>query len=196
MLSAALLPPMGGGIHYMDNHIDRTLRECRMLLTMLRTPKLRRAFVRVLAAQDASDTDGAQATSGTVGTAGAVTGPLRQIGWIGEDGVLSNDGLTAAAQDIRLRLGDTAVLATSRITQMPPDGEERIALLDAVVGRVFENMGPRPQLSEPELNARLAMLVDEVAVFRRYAVDYGLLERSQDGSRYWLPGTAQTHDGQ
>ena len=150
----------------------------------------------MLAAQDASDADGAQATSGTVGTAGAVTGPLRQIGWIGEDGVLSNDGLTAAAQDIRLLLGDTAVLATSRITQMPPDGEERIALLDAVVGRVFENMGPRPQLSEPELNARLAMLVDEVAVFRRYAVDYGLLERSQDGSRYWLPGTAQTHDGQ
>lgn len=183
MLSAASQPKMGGGIHYMDGHIDRTLRECRMLLTMLRTPKLRHAFVRVLAAQDASD-----GGSDDAAAAVAATGPLRQIGWIGEDGMLSNDGLSAAAQDIRLLLGDTAVLATSRITRMPPDGEERIALLDAIVGRVFENVGPRPQLSEPELNARLAMIVDEVAVFRRYAVDYGLLERSQDGSRYWRAG--------
>ena len=49
-----------------------------------------------------------------------------------------------AKQTDRRLLSDMAVLATSRITQMPPDGEERIVLL----------------------------------------------ERSQDGSRYWRAGSS------
>lgn len=181
----------------MREHIDTTLRECRMLLTMLRTPKLRQMLVRVLAVQDDQDTrnntaNAANAAASTIiPTTITVEGPLRQLSWLHDDGTLSNEDLTAAADDIKLLLGDTAILEMPRITQLPSDNASRIRILTTIIERVFTNLGPRPQLSEPELNARLAMLVDEVAVIRRYAVDYGILKRSPDGSVYWYSATAK-----
>lgn len=162
----------------MDASVNTTLRECRILLTVLRTPKLRKRFAQILTSAD-------EAHEGQ-GAVAAVTGPFAQLSWLQDDGTLSNAGLAQAADDIKQLLGDDAVLLTTRISDMPTDESSRIALLRAIFSRVFENTAHRQRLTEGELNARLAMLVDEVALFRRYAVDYGILARCDDGSQYWL----------
>lgn len=164
----------------MDASVDKALRECRILLTALRTPKLREQLAWILAAADTND------TADTNASRPIVTGPFAQLSWLGNDGTFSNAELTQATNAIKRLLGDDALLLTHRISDMPTDESERITLLRAIFSRVFENTGRRQRLTESELNARLAMLVEEVALFRRYAVDYGILARCEDGSQYWL----------
>nr|WP_319637824.1 DUF2087 domain-containing protein [Priestia aryabhattai] len=42
--------------------------------------------------------------------------------------------------------------------------------------------------TEKEVNDRLTPFYDDYAVLRRYLIEYGFLERSADGSRYWRKG--------
>lgn len=164
----------------MRGRFDATLKDCRMLLTMLRTPKLRDQLATVLTTQD----DAMQAADAL--TALPASSPVRRLAWLGADGLIQTDRLGEAVDDLTALLDDQAVLATTRIADMPADPDDRATLVRAVCGRAFENTGARTRLTEPELNARLAMLVEDVATFRRHAVDLGLLARTPDGRGYRL----------
>lgn len=60
-------------------------------------------------------------------------------------------------------------------------------MVKAVIDRVFEaGTGPRGWLTESQVNDRLSMVVEDVSAVRRLAVDFGILNRADDGSRYWL----------
>lgn len=157
-----------------SNDIQRTLRECRMLLSVLRTPKLRERLAAVLQAR--SDEE----------RAAAMQGPLSRLSWLDARDGFSVDGLGQAMDTLGDLMGESGILGMRRIAAMPQNEPERVALLRRIYARVFDNTGPRRWLTEPELNARLAMLVDNVAETRRYGIDYGIVERADDGARYWL----------
>ena len=59
------------------------------------------------------------------------------------------------------------------------------ATVAAVAHRVVRD-GER--VSERVLNDRLGLFVDDVAFFRRHAVDTGVLDRERDGTSYWRAG--------
>ncbi len=74
-----------------------------------------------------------------------------------------------------------------RIRQYPANLHERGELLEWVARGVFS---ADEVLTEREVNARLLSYSEDVAVLRRYLVDYQLVERRSDGTGYALTGTA------
>lgn len=73
-----------------------------------------------------------------------------------------------------------------RIRQYPANLEERGELLAWVARNVFD---ADEVLTEREVNARLLPYSEDVAVLRRYLVDYQLVERRADGTEYALTGS-------
>lgn len=92
-----------------------------------------------------------------------------------------------AADAPATRTGVERFLRNGRIETYPANLDERGELLAWVAGRLGEGADARLALTESELNEKLSAFHDDVAVLRRYLVDYGLLERAADGSRYSLP---------
>lgn len=74
----------------------------------------------------------------------------------------------------------------NRIRQYPANLEERGKLLAHVAKSVFR---PEEVLTEREVNERLLSYSEDVAVLRRYLVDYQLVERRSDGTEYALTGS-------
>jgi hypothetical protein len=74
-----------------------------------------------------------------------------------------------------------------RIRQYPANLHERGELLAWVAREVFS---ADEVLPEREVNARLLPYSEDVAVLRRYLVDYQLVERRADGTEYALTGSA------
>lgn len=74
-----------------------------------------------------------------------------------------------------------------RIRQYPANLNERGELLAWVARNVFD---AEEVLTEREVNARLLPYSEDVAVLRRYLVDYQLVERRADGTEYALTGSA------
>lgn len=72
-----------------------------------------------------------------------------------------------------------------QIRQYPSNLEERGQLLAKIAHEVFQ---PGEALSERKMNERLLPYSEDVAVLRRYLVDYDLVERRSDGSEYALTG--------
>lgn len=85
--------------------------------------------------------------------------------------------------------GNSRYLDGKRIRQYPASLEVRGELLAWVARDVF---APGEVLTEREVNARLLPYSEDVAVLRRYLVDYQLIERRRDGSEYALTGSAPT----
>jgi hypothetical protein len=79
------------------------------------------------------------------------------------------------------KTGIQRFLVDGRISTYPAAPSERGALLRWVRDQVIT---PDEALSEPEMNDRLAKFHDDVAVLRRYLVDFGLVERHFDGTEY------------
>lgn len=73
-----------------------------------------------------------------------------------------------------------------RIRQYPANLEERGELLAWVARGVFT---ADEVLTERDVNARLLPYSEDVAVLRRYLVDYQLVERRSDGTQYALTGS-------
>lgn len=73
-----------------------------------------------------------------------------------------------------------------RIRQYPANLEERRELLAWVAKGMF---AADQVLTEREVNARLLAYSEDVAVLRRYLVDYQLVERRADGTQYALVGS-------
>ena len=81
---------------------------------------------------------------------------------------------------------DRAILEVPRLAGIPVKTEESREVSGRIARLVFERVGRERRLSEPELNAAIAMFAADVALVRRDAVDAGVLERSADGSEYRL----------
>lgn len=71
-----------------------------------------------------------------------------------------------------------------RIQTLPAAPGERRELLLWVRDAALR---PGEVLSEPQLNERLRVFHEDVALIRRYLVDHGLLERTPTGTQYALP---------
>lgn len=76
-----------------------------------------------------------------------------------------------------------------RIRQYPANLEERGELLAWVARGAFQG---EEVLTEREVNDRLLPYSDDVAVLRRYLVDYELVERRSDGTEYALTHSEPT----
>ncbi|MDO5634165.1 MAG: DUF2087 domain-containing protein [Micrococcus sp.] len=153
----------------MSSHV----RPARSFLALLRNPKLRRSLGAVLAGTAiANDAD----TLRPATALGAVT--LTADGTPHLDETFLRDtiaGLDAA-------LSPLAVLDGERIDVV----ELAEADVDEAVARVARRVvGSEERVSEENLNGRLALFVEDVAFFRRHAVDLGVLDRELDGSAYW-----------
>lgn len=74
-------------------------------------------------------------------------------------------------------------LDRGRITQYPARPETRAELLEHIASQV---MSPGEVLGEKELNERLGCFTDDVAILRRYLVDFGIVTRRPDGAEYAL----------
>lgn len=77
-----------------------------------------------------------------------------------------------------------------RLVTIPRPGKLRQALLTRLAGK-FE---PGRLYSEREVREKLAQVHDDHALLRRYLVDEGLLERTNDGSAYGRPSEARSDE--
>ncbi|MGD7787663.1 DUF2087 domain-containing protein [Propionibacteriaceae bacterium Y1700] len=75
--------------------------------------------------------------------------------------------------DVRSHVLDTFLDEEGRIIVMPAKRNKRIQLLEHVVSTLPSGA----TLDEPEMNARLRVFTDDVAMLRRHLVDYGLVTR-------------------
>ncbi len=64
----------------------------------------------------------------------------------------------------------------------PGKEKKRLAILRHIV-KYFD---PAATYTEKEVNAVLKRFYDDYALLRRYLVDYGFLDRTVDGSKYWI----------
>lgn len=74
------------------------------------------------------------------------------------------------------------VRGENTIDRYPRRKEDRRMLLEWIADRAFPP--GEPALAETDVNGRLYAYSTDVAVLRRYLVDFGLLDREPDGSGY------------
>ena len=150
-----------------------SLGRARMLFAMLSAPKLRAGIGRLLAGADAPE-------------AADVRGPLSRLDWLGADGQVDAAALRETAEALALMRSDQAILEVGRLDGIPVRTEESREVSSRIARLVFDRVGPTRTLTEPELNAAIAMFAKDVALVRRDAVDSGILTRSADGASYRL----------
>lgn len=114
---------------------------------------------------------------------------------------LLSAGMARVDDDGQLHLEPAAFTNALRAAAAPPaqTGIERFLTADGAIKAYPSNLTERGELlaliartcvgeeevlSEAELNARLERFSPDVAVLRRYLVDYGELERTRSGSEY------------
>jgi hypothetical protein len=149
------------------------LGRARLLFALLATPKLRHGLGRLLAGDGPAEDP-------------SVSGPLSRLDWLGPDGEADVERLRTITDSLATMRSDRAILEIPRLDGIPVKTEESREVSGQIARIVFERLGPGRSLSEPELNAAIAMFAADVALVRRVAVDAGVLERSADGSRYRL----------
>jgi hypothetical protein len=69
-----------------------------------------------------------------------------------------------------------------KLSGLPSKEKRKIIIIQHLVN-LFEK---EKQYSELEINSILKEIYDDYAVIRRYLIDFNLLERSKDGSVYWV----------
>jgi hypothetical protein len=156
--------------------------EWRRVVAALANPDVRLTWARLVA--------GMSETDATAGLSPArrrrVLESLRGAGLIDEASVPRSSvfaELLAAAPVAPQPTGPERFLRGGRIAQYPASQTERGELLALVAERAFRS---GEVLDEREVNERLASFHDDVAVLRRYLVDFGLLVRTRSGSSYAL----------
>lgn len=157
----------------------------RPLIAILANPETRRAAAELM-------------LGGTVESVTAGLSPSRHrrvAEALVRSGLVDVDTQTIDPEVFRKVLDSTALpqkrgidrfLDGTRIRRYPANLRERGQLLAWVASRVFT---AHEMMTERELNDRLLSYSADVAVLRRYLVDYRLVERRSDGSEYMLTGS-------
>jgi hypothetical protein len=80
-----------------------------------------------------------------------------------------------------------------RLRQLPAKNRKKILALDYLAGKFEQGR----VYSEPEINEQLTQwhTFGDFHLLRRLLVDYGLLNRVPDGSRYWLSVEGKEESG-
>ena len=158
----------------------------RPLIAILANPETRRVAAEVML--------GATVETATAGLSPSrrrrVTEALVQSGLVdAETKTLAPDVFREilASAPVARREGIERFTDGKRISQYPANLHERGELLAWVAREVFS---ADEVLPEREVNARLLPYSEDVAVLRRYLVDYQLVERRADGTEYALTGSA------
>jgi len=71
---------------------------------------------------------------------------------------------------------------TLRLKILPSKEKKKIVVLR----KISESFDPSIKYSEKELNVILKSIFDDIATIRRYLIQYGFLDRTKDGSQYWV----------
>jgi len=154
----------------------------RAVVAALANPDMRKVWARLVAGADA----GAAVAGLSPARARKVLAGLTAAGLV--DGASAPrsevfaEVLAAAPAAPRLS-GPERFLRDGRIDRYPASRAERGELLAVVAGRAFRS---GEVLDEAAVNERLLAFHDDVAVLRRYLVDFGLLVRTRSGSSYAL----------
>ena len=161
--------------------MQRILKQYRIMLTSLRTPKLRKRFTQLLAEQDDNSSANPVTESG-------IDKPFKNIDWLNtayDDG--AQEALSQQIDALNQLLGPYSLLYTDFIDDLPLNWEERKQMIRRICERVFSvPVANRKWLTEAEYNARLSMVVADVVTIRRYSIDMRIVERDDRGERYWL----------
>lgn len=162
-------PGVGSSSGAGPSDVARAVARARQAVAVLASPTLRTALVgggelddRTRAAVDAFD-------------------------WVDEHGP-DRALLGATARALQLLQAPAAALEFERIARMPHAEAERVPLSLRIVGIVGDRLGRARPVTEPVLNAAIAMFAEDVAIVRRDAVDQGLLVRTEDGASYRFAG--------
>ncbi|WP_062077122.1 DUF2087 domain-containing protein [Demequina globuliformis] len=148
-----------------DGQAHAALKQSRMLMSLIRDPKGRIALVDALGG-------------------GEVEPRLGGLDWLSPEGI-DAERVGDHHTELSMLASERGILAYGPISQWPARDGDKPAFVAAVMARVFAGVS-RGWLTEAELTARVGMLFFDEAGLRRYAVDAGLVERAEDGSRYWL----------
>ncbi|SFL71172.1 hypothetical protein SAMN04487943_103228 [Gracilibacillus orientalis] len=68
------------------------------------------------------------------------------------------------------------------LAKFPPKEKQRLVILREIAQQLNDNH----KYSEKEVNQKLEHYYKDYVLIRRYLIDYGLLDRKQDGSQYWV----------
>jgi hypothetical protein len=68
------------------------------------------------------------------------------------------------------------------LTKFPPKEKQRLVVLREISKQLKKD----DMYDEKELNQILKEIYDDYALIRRYMIEYGLLDRKSDGSKYWV----------
>ena len=55
-----------------------------------------------------------------------------------------------------------------------------------ILRKIAEQFRPETDYTEKQVNAVLSEIYDDYVTIRRYLIEYGFMNRTRDGSRYWL----------
>lgn len=84
----------------------------------------------------------------------------------------------------RKELLDKYLLPEGRFSRFPKKEKHKIVLLLHVLGTLDKER----RYSEVELNEVIMNFIDDYVTFRRYLIQYRLMERTPNGSAYWVAG--------
>lgn len=73
---------------------------------------------------------------------------------------------------------------SGRMIKFPKKEKQKLATLRVII----KQFDKEKQYSEKEINEILKSIYDDYVTLRRYLVEYGFLDREDDGSAYWLKG--------
>jgi hypothetical protein len=148
------------------------------LVSALADPARLQLFARICAAPEGLPADSAKLVK-----------RLIDVGLVTVDG----DVYRAAPQVFREALAKApadpldALFSRGRLVTIPHSGRRRELLLTHLAER-FE---PGRLYTEQDVREKLSMVHDDHATLRRYLVDEGLLQRSNDGGAYGRPSEAR-----
>lgn len=97
---------------------------------------------------------------------------------------LLNDTLTAASATNTQGTGMLRFFTGTRLNALPARPIERHEVMVHIRDQVLT---VQESLREDQLNARLAVIHEDVALLRRYMVDHNLIQRDADGTAYRMP---------
>lgn len=75
-----------------------------------------------------------------------------------------------------------AYFADGRLTDFPKKEKKKVAILKYILRRFDVDR----TYSEKEINDELKLVYDDYVTLRRYLIEYGFMDRFDDGSKYWV----------
>lgn len=178
-------------------NFQNVLKEYRIQLTIIRTAKLREAYIAALTTAPTSaveqcgslipSADSSKVKCNSSSQSSRIFQPLQQISWLNVSEEQQAAILSQRLEQLQTLLGPYSILECEPIDELPMSLTERKQMVREICERVFSvRASSRDWLTQAEYDSRLSMLVTDVAQIRRYSVDFAIVERSGDGSRYWL----------